>query len=1086
MFGIKQVSNTFSVYINQKDDNIKYLYVLMKNGDAELRVPIKDNVGIIEEKHFEQWINEFEMKDITILLEYLSEIEELSNTYDPESIIEVDGKKFKKQRRLIKSKQAQDEVQGIQNFEVNGITISPFFNEKGYFVMSFNNRPLKSTYMNRQIIRIKPTNKQMLLKSIIKVRHFELKSIRLQIQSRTTGESVFSEIKPILIKKSKSKSKDFYTFQYEVEIDAMDALQELQKNISSTVDEDVWDLSFNYEQPGILDPSRVRCGMPKVVVEQLMNGQVSVKRDGIVHNLVPYFTVKGRNLSFFYNQYSPEEFETYRKVVKKGKRKPKNGEKEIWIIGERPYKAQDNGLRFFEYLRTEHPEIDAYYIIRHDSPEYENVKPFGNVINFRSKEHFELIVKADYICGTHHPDFLYPNRSKQFTKCLRAKKVFLQHGVLGVKNISGFYGKALNDFQTDLFITSSQIEKNIVLNDMDYEDYEVAITGLPRFERLFTKDVEVKKQILIIPTWRDWLTTTDRFLESDYYERYSKLINDPKLLELTTKGVEIVFCLHPNMQQFTDYFTVPEEITVIHQGDRLVQDLLKESALLVTDYSSVAFDFSFLHKPVIYYQFDRQRFLGKNPSHIDIDTMLPGVIADEGDKLIEAIWDSYEAQFEMSDHYKQLANNFIQDRDTKSNDRIFNAIQAIPKKQPVFDRLKHHQVYNAAKKKFRTNKRYFPTMKIAYKFMSKTLPPNPNLILFESGVGKQISDSPKNIYDELIKRNANYEYVWVYNGKDPIKRTDTKVIKRLSPEYYYYLAKAKYWVNNQNFPSYIKKQKNQVYIQTWHGTPLKKMQNDVEHFEGKDSGYLSRVNASVKQWDYLISPSNYATKAFRTAFNFKKEVIESGYPRNDIFYKSDEEQQEFVDLVRSEYNLPKDKKFILYAPTFRDDDVDENNKHQFSMQLDLERLHEKFGDEYMILIRTHVIVGNKLSIPPEYRDFVVNVSKYPDIQHLYLLADICMTDYSSVMFDFAHTKRPLLFFTYDLEHYKNDLRGFYMDFQAEAPGPLLKTNDEIIHALENLTEMNEEYRPKYNAFYEKYCSLEDGHAAERIVDRFFK
>ena len=141
MFGIKQVENTFSIYINQNDDNLKYLNIILKNGDAELRIPIENATGIIEEEHFLQWINQFETTEITILLEYLTKIEEFSNTYDPEMIVELDGEKYKKQRRLIKSKQTQGEIHGIQSFEVNGTPIHPFFNEKGYFVMSFNSRP---------------------------------------------------------------------------------------------------------------------------------------------------------------------------------------------------------------------------------------------------------------------------------------------------------------------------------------------------------------------------------------------------------------------------------------------------------------------------------------------------------------------------------------------------------------------------------------------------------------------------------------------------------------------------------------------------------------------------------------------------------------------------------------------------------------------------------------------------------------------------------------------------------------------------------------------------------------------------------
>jgi CDP-glycerol glycerophosphotransferase len=134
----------------------------------------------------------------------------------------------------------------------------------------------------------------------------------------------------------------------------------------------------------------------------------------------------------------------------------------------------------------------------------------------------------------------------------------------------------------------------------------------------------------------------------------------------------------------------------------------------------------------------------------------------------------------------------------------------------------------------------------------------------------------------------------------------------------------------------------------------------------------------------------------------------------------------------------------------------------------------------------HVVVSNKITIPKEYEDFVLDVSKYPDIQELYLISDILITDYSSVMFDFANSRKPILFYTYDFETYRDELRGFYMDFEEEAPGPLLRTSEEIIHAILNIEEVKLKYAERYDAFYKKYCGLEDGKAAARVVDRVFQ
>ncbi|WP_371106682.1 CDP-glycerol glycerophosphotransferase family protein [Staphylococcus sp. HMSC34B12] len=178
---------------------------------------------------------------------------------------------------------------------------------------------------------------------------------------------------------------------------------------------------------------------------------------------------------------------------------------------------------------------------------------------------------------------------------------------------------------------------------------------------------------------------------------------------------------------------------------------------------------------------------------------------------------------------------------------------------------------------------------------------------------------------------------------------------------------------------------------------------------------------------------------------------------------------------------------ILYTPTFRDDEINKAKKHIINLKLDLQRLKESIGDEYILILRPHIIIiSNALNLSESLNDFVVDGTKYPEISDLYLITDICITDYSSVMFDFANTKKPLLFFTYDLEFYKNRLRGFYFNFEKEAPGPQIKTNDGLIEAIKNIDDIQEEYREKYKAFYNRFCTFEKGIASKTIVEKFFK
>ena len=148
-------------------------------------------------------------------------------------------------------------------------------------------------------------------------------------------------------------------------------------------------------------------------------------------------------------------------------------------------------------------------------------------------------------------------------------------------------------------------------------------------------------------------------------------------------------------------------------------------------------------------------------------------------------------------------------------------------------------------------------------------------------------------------------------------------------------------------------------------------------------------------------------------------------------------------------------------------------------------MREELGQEYMVLLRTHYFIADSIDVTG-MEDFVVNVSKYSDIADLYLISDICITDYSSVFFDYANLRRPILFFTYDLEKYRDVLRGFYISIEDDVPGPLLFTNEEIVDAVKNIDKIEEQYRDKYDQFYERFCSFDDGHAAERIVERVFK
>lgn len=905
----------------------------------------------------------------------------------------------------------------------------------------------------------------------------EIEELDLLIIGRDSNLEYSTPIDFIHLKAETIKKFGLNRYMFTVDVNLNDMVNK------SVLTDDVYDLFFHVKFKNSEEKALIRVGKPRFRARyNIKSSNASTKETTFA--VSPYFTFRLFNLSFQVDSFEKDTFQYLKQITRWSFfHRLFNKSKDIWLVGERPYKAQDTGFAYFKYMRENYPEKNIYYVIDKDSPELENVLPLGNVIYHKTKEHIKKTIIATRIIGSHHADYLYPLRTIEFGSKVKGKKVFLQHGVMGTKNMIANYGKGVPSFKTDLFLVSSEFEREMIVNDFGYRPNEVEVTGLSRFDSLFVKNVPEKRQLLIIPTWREWLVREDQFLESEYFERYLSLVNSEKIHEIVEgSNLEIVLCLHPNMQSFSDYFK-NDRVRIIHQGEIDVQSLLKESTMMITDYSSVAFDFSFLNKPIIYYQFDRNRFIGKKESHLDLDRHLPGDIVSSEEEIYPLLNGYITTNFTMKEEYQKRANRFIEHKDNHSSERIYQAINNLRRKS-IKDRLLDYHLTMAIFNRFRRSSRYFPTMKKYYKFAKRLLPVDNNLIVFESGIGKQYADSPRYVYEEMIKRGLDYKYIWVCNKNIRFNDLNTRKIKRLSPQYYYYLAKAKLWVNNQNFPTYIEKRHETTYLQTWHGTPLKKMLNDIENITGRTDDYLERVTNATRSWDYLISPSKYATKAFRSAFKYEVEVLEVGYPRNDLFFKDNylEKQEE----IRKKLNIKSDIKIILYAPTFRDNETTGKNKFLFNMAMDLKKMQEALSDEYVILMRTHVIVKNKFKISEELDNFVIDVSSYSEVQELLLITDILMTDYSSVMFDFANTDRPMLFFTYDFETYRDEVRGFYMDFENEAPGPLVRDTDQIIDSILHIDEVKTTYAEKYASFKERFCSLEDGQASTRVVDELLK
>ncbi|WP_326480879.1 CDP-glycerol glycerophosphotransferase family protein [Virgibacillus halodenitrificans] len=401
-----------------------------------------------------------------------------------------------------------------------------------------------------------------------------------------------------------------------------------------------------------------------------------------------------------------------------------------------------------------------------------------------------------------------------------------------------------------------------------------------------------------------------------------------------------------------------------------------------------------------------------------------------------------------------------------------------------------NEVINQLKRKW-VKIRRSDSLKQAYKaafYLLGKLPVKKNTVIFESFLGKQYSDSPRAIYEYLEKNNLGYEMYWSADRRhiELFKDKDVKAVRRFSIKWLLLMARAGYWVSNSRLPLWIPKPKHTTYLQTWHGTPLKKLAADMEevHMPGTNTvKYKQNFIKEASKWDYLVSPNAYSSEIFERAFQFNKKMVESGYPRNDFLIN--ENNVETINEIKESASLPLDKKIILYAPTWRDNQFYEKGKYKFDLQMDLELMKEELGKEYIIVLRLHYLVAENLDLTG-YEGFVYDFSYHEDIRELYLIADMLITDYSSVFFDYANLKRPMMFFVYDIEDYRDNLRGFYFDFEKKAPGPLVKTTKELILEIKNIDEHGFSPSETTESFYNKFCYLEDGYASHRVVEKVFE
>lgn len=367
--------------------------------------------------------------------------------------------------------------------------------------------------------------------------------------------------------------------------------------------------------------------------------------------------------------------------------------------------------------------------------------------------------------------------------------------------------------------------------------------------------------------------------------------------------------------------------------------------------------------------------------------------------------------------------------------------------------------------------------------LQSQIPINSKLILFSSYGGKSYSCNPKEIYEELLRDEAYFDYHFVWAFKSPNKYTflkknrNTEIIKFGGSEYQRTCCQAKYWINNYTMLPYIWPKHEQIYIQTWHGKPLKKIgadiNLDIDNYTDVKTLKV-RYKNDAKKMKYLLSSSDFYSECMSTAFclskNQKKDnIILVGYARNCFLFSYTEHD---VERIKQQLGIDPSKKVILYAPTWRPRKFVKGEGFSFEEKIDFARLKKQLGDEYIILLRTHNLTSIT-NIPQG----VLLVNEY-DVNSIYIISDLMISDYSGTILDYANLKRPMIFYLYDRKEYEQN-PGVYIDLD-ELPGPIIYKQDDLANAIVKTLDTFV-YNEKYDLFNKKHNPYEGIDCAQTVI-----
>ncbi|WP_234427823.1 CDP-glycerol glycerophosphotransferase family protein, partial [Streptomyces badius] len=372
----------------------------------------------------------------------------------------------------------------------------------------------------------------------------------------------------------------------------------------------------------------------------------------------------------------------------------------------------------------------------------------------------------------------------------------------------------------------------------------------------------------------------------------------------------------------------------------------------------------------------------------------------------------------------------------------------------------------------------------AYNTWLTRLPVRRGSVVFESHMGTCYGDSPRALYEEIRRQGLKLHATWSYDPSPAGFPDDARLVRRWSWRYLWALARAEYWVDNQGFPQQLRKPDRTTYLQTWHGSAYKRMGFDETRVRLQNAPQRERLQRAVDRFDHFLVRSEHDVTTLARAYRLPEErLLRTGYPRNDALIAERTRAETEGRLPRpplaAELGLDDHKKTVLYAPTFRGGP---GKQRKARLLLDVREFAERFGDTHTLLVRAHYLESARLPVCPP--GTVVDVSRHHDVSELLTITDVLVTDYSSIMFDFALLDRPVVLFAPDLETYAAE-RGSYFDLREQAPGPVTATQEELFAALAELKKSDTRYADRRRAFAERFGVHDRGDAARATVAAVF-